>query len=99
MQRSRPHRHGRKLTLFAAALVGTAAGGVLIAVPAIADGNINVPCTGPVGATGPAAGGPAGLIAAVNLANTRTGNTEIDLAPGCDYAFTSPFETDDGSGV
>ncbi len=62
------------LTLFGLSAVGVASAGV-------ASVSVNVPCSGP-------GGGAAGLLAAVNAANSGGGGS-INLDAGCTYFFTS----------
>ena len=70
-------------------MLGMAAGtGALLALTwlpagvALAAGGVSVPCSG-------SGGGAAGLIAAINAANTGSGGT-IKLAAGCTYRLTAP---------
>src|SRR5207237_8296935 len=74
-------------------MLGTAAGsGAPLAVAwvpagtALATPGVSVPCSG-------SGGGAAGLIAAINAANSGSGGT-IRLAAGCTYRLTAPNNSD-----
>jgi hypothetical protein len=85
---------GRNLAAIGACigiLAGTTSVSVVSANSAYAAVVVNVPCTG-VG------GGTAGLIAAVNTANSQGGGT-INLASGCTYNLTTPFPGDGTNGL
>ena len=72
--------------------IGTGAAILLLAAApaAQASSGVTVPCSGP-------GGGPGGLIAAINTANS-SGGAMINLAPGCTYALTAANNTNPMSG-
>jgi len=79
--------NARKSLLSAAVVVGSVvAFAGLPASVALAGTSVSVPCSGP-------GGGAAGLVAAINAANTAGGGT-ISLAPRCTYTLTA---ADNGS--